>query len=168
MGNLLGNLLGLAIVVVLAIVTAVSVPGGVITFTVVAYAAWLFLTVGDLATRPSRQAPLASLLTANELHAYRTYHTYLLAPGAAQGFSALLNLLRLAGFVWAGIAFWKASPWAGGALIAYFFVVGRACLRFDPVRYFAGAANTGNDVAREQLLLLQSIESKRAAYNAAE
>ncbi len=167
MGNPIGNLLGIAVLIVLGIVTWVSIPTGTLAFAIVAYSAWLLLFGGDLATRPSRSIPLASLLSDAEFSVYRTYHTSLWSPGAGQLFSAFLNLLRLGGFIWAGLAFWKGSPWIGGALIAYFFVVGTVCLRFDPARYLGGPASAGNDVAREQLAILQSVEQKRIAYNAA-
>lgn len=166
MGNALGNLLGLVILVLVAVVSLFSASVGIASFAVVAYGSWLFLWAADLATRPPRGMPLAAVLTSRELEAYRGYHTYLRFPAAAQAFSALLNLFRLAGFVWAGIAFWKGDFWLGGTLVAYFFLVGGACLRFDPVRYFVGPANSGNEIAREQLLLLKSVEEKRGAYYA--
>jgi hypothetical protein len=168
MGNMLGNLLGFAIVIFVAVISLFSLSVGVVTFAIVAYVTWLLVLAGDLATRPRRNVPLAALLTSGELGVYRKYHTCLWFPEVGPAFSALLNLIRVAGFVWAGLALWIGHAWVGAALVGYFFLVGSACLRFDPVRYLAGAAGSGNEVAREQLLLLQSVEKKRAVYNASD
>ncbi len=163
-GNLVGNFLGLVVILVLGIVTWHSTPTGTVVFLMVAYAVWLLLYIADFVTRPSREVPLASLLSDAEFSVYRSYYTFLWAPGAGQLFSAFLNLLRLAGLIWAGLAFWKGNAWVGGGLIAYFFVVGSLCLRFDPIRYLGGPATSGHDVAQAQLALLQSVQEKRAAH----
>ncbi|WP_041599037.1 hypothetical protein [Hahella chejuensis] len=166
MGNLLGNLLALAITVVLTIITVTSsVQVGSVAFAITAYSIWFLLFVVDFATKPPHGIPLSRLLSESEFEFYRTYHTYLFAPGAGQAFSALLNFLRLAGIVWAGLAFWKGSLWIGGALIAYIFIVGSACLRFDPITYFSRPAAAGNEIAIENLQMLQSVQKKRASYN---
>jgi hypothetical protein len=128
----------------------------------------LLLLANDFATRPHRNVPLAALLTSEEFDVYRRYHIYLWFPGAGQAFSAFLNLLRFSGFVFAGLAFWVGNTSVGVALIAYFFLVAGATARLDPVRYVVGPANSGNAMASEQLVLLQSLERKRAAYNASD
>lgn len=167
MGNALGNIGALLLVIIAAAISFFSFATGSAIFASAIYAIWLFIWIGDLFTRPPRDTSLALLLSPVELEAYRTYHTFLQFPGAAQALSAFLNLLRLAGIVWGGICLWNGNYWVGGALIAYFFLVGGACLRFDPVRYFIGAAKSGNDVAQHQLVLIERVEKTRAVYNAA-
>jgi hypothetical protein len=131
-GNAPGNLLGLAIVTVAVVVSRFSLPVGITAFANSAYGTWVLILTADIATRPRRDVPLRGQLTSQEFGVYRKYHTCIWFPGAAHAFSALLNLSRLAGLVWAGLAFWAGNLWVGVARVACFFLVGTAYVRCDP------------------------------------
>src|SRR5690606_12520599 len=90
--------------------------------------------------------------------------TYLRFPGAGQVFSALLNALRLAGLIWAGLSIWVGLYWIGAFLVLYFFLVSGLVVRFDPALYMGNAVRKGNRTAAEQLALIDSVMKKRAAY----
>ncbi len=168
MGNLLGNVLALVVLVASAIAGFVSLLVGSVAFASVAYLAWGILWVIDRSTRPPRDMPLCLRLLPSEVEAYRSYHTFLMAPGAGQMFSAFVNSLRIGGLIWAGVCFWNGLPWAGGAFALYYFLVGGLALRLDPVCYIAREAQKGNHVAMEQWALIESVREKREAYNAEE
>ncbi len=106
------------------------------------------------------------MLSAPEVKAYRAYHTALQFPGAAEAYSAALNLMRMAGFVWGGLCIWNGLFWLAGADIAFFFVSGNLILKMNPALYMGKVALTGNDVAAREMSLLESVQSKRNIYNA--
>lgn len=164
MGNALGNIAALLVISVAGIIAGFSFRSGSIALAVAAYGLFFFVWLGDMLTKPSRGSQVGLLLSGSEITAYRKYHTYLMFPAAGQALSAFLNLLRLAGMVWGLASLWNSDYWVGAVLIGYFFVVGFACLRFDPVRYMIGAAKKGNDVAREQLALIERVRERCALF----
>ena len=168
MGTMLGNFLGLILVAIAAGFGFASFEASAIAFTALAYLAWVLVISGHYIMRPPKDAPICQMFNASEVKAYRTYHSYLMFPGGAEAYSAALNLLRIAGFVWGGLCLWKGYYWLGAADIAYFFVSGNMILTLNPVLYMGRAALTGNDVAARDMSLLESIQSKRNIYNSAE
>ena len=54
----------------------------------------------------------------------------------------------------------------GGASIAYFFITGGLILKLNPWLYMGTEAKKGNQVASEQLHLIEMIQVKRETYNA--
>ena len=162
---MLGNFLAFIFVVIAAGFGFVSFEASAIAFTAIAYGAWVFVILGQYIMRPPKDAPIFRMFNASEVKAYRTYHSFLMFPGGAEAYSATLNLLRIAGFVWGGLCLWKGYYWLGAADIAYFFVSGKMILTLNPVLYMGRAALTGNDVAARDMSLLESIQSKRNAYN---
>ena len=165
MGTMLGNFLALILVVIAAALGFISFEASAIAFTAIAYGAWLLLLVVDLMTRPPKDAPLCRMLSAPEVKAYRAYHTALQFPGAAEAYSAALNGLRMAGFVWGALCIWNGLYWLGGADIAFFFVSGNLILKMNPALYMGKAALTGNDVAAREMSLLESVQIRRDVYN---
>ncbi|MDD2661772.1 MAG: hypothetical protein PHY54_19160 [Methylococcales bacterium] len=166
MGTMMGNFFALIVVVASALVGSVSLEASAITFVAIAYALWLIILLSNFFTKPSKDAPFCQLLYPKEIEAYRTYHLHFGFSGAAQAYSALLNGLRLAGFVWGGLCLWKGLYWMGSASIAYFFVTGGLILKLNPWLYMGTAAQKGNQVASEQLSLIERVQAKREAYNA--
>jgi hypothetical protein len=167
MGTSLGNLLALVAITISVATGFYSLLAGAIVHSTVSYLAWAVLWASAAATRPPRDLPLCRLLTPAEINAYRAYHTYLIAPGAAQAFSNLLNGLRLAGLVWATVSLWHGFLWVAIALVAYFFVVSGLVVRLAPDHYMPPQASKGNHTAIEQLALIKAVRDKRESYNAA-
>lgn len=168
MGTLLGNLLALIFIIIAALVGLHSLQASLATFLAFGYSAWLLLTAVDISTRPPQNGELTLLLPPEQQDAYRRYHLFLWAPGAAEAFSSTLNNFRLAGVVWAALAFWNGLYFSGIACIAYFFVVGSIVLKLNPLLYLGRPAQAGNTFAQHQLLLIQAVQEKRATYNAEE
>lgn len=166
MGTMLGNFLALITVVASAFVGFVSFEASAITFVAIAYVLWLMVLLSNLFTKPSKDAPLCRLMHPKEIETYRRYHLHFWFSGAAHAYSALLNGLRLAGFVWGGLCLWKGLYWLGGASIAYFFITGGLILKLNPWLYMGTEAQKGNQVASEQLHLMERVQAKRDAYNA--
>ena len=171
MGTMIGNLLALVVMVVCAATGFFSFRAGAILHCTVAYMAWVVLKASEVATRPARDPAMSDVafrfpLTPTEMNAYRAYHTYLIAPGAGQAFSAFLNGLRLAGFAWAAASMWYGSLWIAVALVVYFFLVSGLIVRMDPGHYMPPAAANGNSTAIEQLALIEAVHAKRERYNA--
>jgi len=162
-GNALGNFAALAFIVVAGVVSAFSFRSGALTLLVSVYGLLAFAWLGDRRSRPSLAELQLSFLSPSEASAYRRYHIHLRFPAAGQALSALLNLLRVAGIGWGLAALWKGHYVIGGLLIGYFFVVGNACLRFDPIRYMLPAAEKGNPVARQQLFLIETVRDWRSS-----
>lgn len=168
MGTMTGNFLALILIAIAAGFGFASFYASAIAYTIAAYLAWVFVVSSHFMMRPPKDAPFCELLTAAELKAYRTYHTYLFFPGGAETYSAALNLLRIAGFVWGGLAIWKGQYILAAADIAYFFVTGNIILKMNPPLYMGRAALTGNDVAAREMSLLESIQKKREIYSSEE
>jgi len=166
MGTMLGNFLALILVIIAAAFGFVSFEASAIAFTAIAYGAWLLFTLVHLTTRPPKDVPLCRMLNVAEVKAYREYHIFLQFPGAAEAYSAALNLFRIAGFVWGGLCIWNGLYWLAGADIAFFFISGNVIMKLNPVLYMGKAAMTGNDVAAREMSLLESVQRKREVYNA--
>jgi hypothetical protein len=161
MGTVLGNIIAFILIAIAASIGFVSFEASSITFTAIAYGAWALMFLGDLATKPRSDAPSLHVLSADEIKAYRTYHSYIRFPGGAECFSALLNALRVAGLIWGLLAIlWKQSYFLGTADIIYFFVAGNTILNFNPVLYMGRAATQGNAVAHYELQSIHSVAAK--------
>jgi hypothetical protein len=99
-----------------------------------------------------------------ELRAFRRYNVHVRAPGAGEVFSALLNGLRLAGFVWAVLCAWQGHYVLAALSAAFFFVSGGAIVKTNPFLYMERKAQVGNDVVLAELGALQSLKVKRDRY----
>jgi len=166
MGTMAGNIFALIFIVVSALVGLVSLEASSITFVVISYSIWLIILLSNFFTKPSKEVPLCQIMLPREVETYRKYHMYFFASGAAEAYSALLNGLRIAGFVWGGLCIWKGLYWLGGASAGYFFITGGLILKLNPWLYMGGEAQKGNKVAMEELSLIESVQEKREAYNA--
>lgn len=168
MGTMVGNIFALIIIVASGLVGFVSLEASSITFIVIAYLLWLLILLQNLFTKPAKDAPLCQLLHPEEVEVYQRYHLHFWFPGGAQAYSALLNGLRLAGFIWGGLCLWNGLYWLGGISIAYFFVTGGLILKLNPWLYMGTEAQKGNQVAIDQISLIEAVQIKREAYNAEE
>lgn len=168
MGTMLGNFIALIMVVASSLVGFISLEASAVTFVAIAYVLWILVLLPNIFTKPSKDAPLCRLMHPKEIETYRRYHLHFWFPGASQACSALLNGLRLAGFIWGGLCLLKGLYWLGGASIAYFFITGGLILKLNPWLYMEAEAEKGNQVASEQLQLIERIYSRREAYNAEE
>lgn len=167
MGTMFGNLLALAIIIVAALFGFVSQQVSSVVFVVLSYLVWALVISADIFTKPSKSLPFCNLLSTKEVDTYRTYHIHFWTPGAAQAFSALMNGLRIAGFVWGGLCIWHGLYWLAGLSIFYFFLTGHLILKLNPLLYMQSSAQKGNSVAIEQLSLIQRVQKKRELYNVA-
>lgn len=165
MGTMIGNILALLLIIVIALVGLVSLDVSTITFITISYSLWLIVFLFNFFTNPSKGAPLCQLLMQEEIETYRRYHLYFWFPVVAEAYSALMNGLRVAGFIWGVVCLWKGLYWLGGVSIAYFFITGGLILKLNPWLYMSAEAQNGNQVAMEQLSLIKRIHAKREAYD---
>ena len=165
MGTMLGNIVALIVIVASGLVGFVSLEASSITFVALAYILWLLIMLSNIFTKPAKDAPLCQHLFPQEVEVYQRYHLHFWFPGGAQAYSALLNGLRLAGFVWGGLCLWNGLYWLGGMSIAYFFITGGLILKLNPGLYMGAEAQKGNQVAMEQISLIEAVQAKREAYN---
>ncbi len=150
-GNYLGNLVALPFVAGSVIAGLLfSVETGAIVYVAICYAAGALIWLQNWLTRPSRDAPFCIALSDREFEAFATYHIFVTAPGAAQVFSAFLNVLRMCGLIWAGVSFWNGIHWVGGLLVVYLIFVSSLVARLDAWLYVGQAAAKGSPFAVEQ------------------
>jgi len=164
MGTLIGNLLAVVLIVVAALMGFISLETSAIIFAVIAYGFWLLTVAVNFSVSRVISENFQRCLSEAELRAFRRYNVHIRTPGAGETLSALLNLLRLAGFVWAGLCAWQGQYLLAGLSAAFFFVSGGIILRTHPFLYMARQAQTGNDVAVAELEALQSLKVKRDRY----
>jgi hypothetical protein len=161
MGNILGNVIGIVLMLLVALLGFVSLEVAAVAFLAIVYGAWLIVLSSSMATRPNENSSGWLLFSPEEREAYRKYHMHIRLPGAAEVFSALLNIFRFAGIIWAVVCIWKGLYWHGGIAILYFFVSGGLILSLSPFRYMLPPAQKGNDIAIAQLQLIESVREKR-------
>lgn len=165
-GNFLGNLLGAVLAVVAALTGFISLEASVIAFAAIAYGFWLCVVAFSFSLgRVTSEGFKADLnLTKAEIRAFRRYNMHIIAPGAGESVSAMFNLLRLAGVVWAGLCVWQGQYVLAGFAAAFFFVSGGIILRTDPFLHMERAARGGDDVAAAELRAIQSCKAKRDRF----
>lgn len=164
MGNFVGNIFALIAIIGAASVGLVSLKASLLTFLAVAYGFWIILTLQASLTGGAIASDFREMLTDSEFRAFKKYNVHIRTAGAGHLISAFLNLLRLAGIVWAVLALLNEMYIEGGAAVAYFFLTGNLILRSDPVRYMERQALNGNDVARKEIGLINSVVEKREYY----
>jgi hypothetical protein len=168
MGNFLGNLIGLCLILVAVVVSFFSLQVGVAVAAGIAYLVFVIVTAIDV--KPTTELRTMMLLrrgivpTEEKIAAFGRYHTFVNFPAAGQAMSALLNSLRLAGIVWAILAFWNGHWWSGVANAGCFFVFGGACVRLDPIVYMRPAAQSGQAYAIHQLEIIMSLREATEAW----
>jgi hypothetical protein len=164
MGTLLGNILAAVLIVVAGLFGFISLEASTITFIVVAYGFWLLIVGMNFSAGRTISEPFRICLSKDELGAFRRYNIHIRAPGAGEIFSAFLNLLRAAGFVWAGLCAWQGQYVLAGLSAAFFFVSAGAIVETNPLLYMARKAQAGNDGVLAEVGALQSLRAKRDRY----
>lgn len=168
MGIFVGNFLGL-----LAVLAAVGFGYESLTLSSylylgIAYGLWLIFLIMDLATRPKVDAPFCRELASNEQVIYRRYHVAIDFPMAGQVYAGLLNFLRVAGLVWAGLCVWKEQyELAGGALVL-FIVTASLIHRNNPWLFLGQQASKGQLKAQAELAQLQQLLELRHGIQSGE
>lgn len=165
MGAIFGSIIGVVFILGIALVGSISLKASATTFLSVAYGLYVVMLTGHILTMPQRDAPFCALLDREEIQAYRGYHLSIWFPDGAQMYSSILNMLRLAGFVWAGLCIWKGFYWYAAACVAYFFVSAHLITNLNPWHYVGIAAAQGNPLGLEEQAKIESIQRKRALYN---
>ncbi len=164
MAGLLGNIFALIIIVVAGLFGFSSLELSTLIFISLSYGLWLLAAVFSFISKPSKDADICLTMTPMEVEAYRRYSLYLLSSLSAQMLSAMMNLLRIAGFVWGVMSLWNELYWLGGISLAYFFVSGGLIARLDPDLYLGRPAQAGHEVANEQLFLIKRVLDKKIAF----
>jgi len=170
MGNFLGNLIGLFLTLVAVVVSFFSLQIGVAVAAGIAYLVFVIVSVVERGGRLTPELRTMMLLrrgilpTEEQIAAFGRYHTFVNFPAAGQLMSALLNILRIAGIVWAILALWYGHWWSGVANAGCFFVFGGACLRLDPILYMRTAAESGQSYAIHQLRIIMSLREATEAW----
>ncbi|WP_321389710.1 hypothetical protein [Emcibacter sp.] len=121
MAGIIGNVFAFIGIVVAALIGFYSLQISAIVFVCMAYGLWLLAMCYIFLLKPSKDAEICSLMKEHEIEVFRRYWLYILFPLPAQALSAMMNLMRLAGFVWGGICLWSELYWLGGLSLAYFF-----------------------------------------------
>lgn len=164
MGTAVGNIIALIFIFVSALVGFVSLAASSITFIVIAYIICIIIMLLNFLSRPAKNSTLSLYLHPQEFLVYQHYHLHFLAPGAAEIYSALLNGLRMAGFVWGALCLWNGLYWLGGISIAYGFITSGLIAKLNPLLYIGNAAKKGNKFAIEQISLIESVREKREMF----
>jgi hypothetical protein len=157
---MIGNIIGTVLILIAALFSFVSLTASSIAFLVIVYGSWLLVLGSNIATRPNQHSAGWLLFSPEEFKAYRKYHMHIRFPGAADAYSAVLNIFRIAGVVWAALCFWNSLYWLGTFTLLYFFVSGGLILALSPLHYMLGPARKGNDVAEAQLELIENVREK--------
>jgi hypothetical protein len=165
MGTMIGNIFAIIVIVVSGLVGLFSLEASSITFISFAYLLWLFILFSNIFTKPAKDAPLYKFLDPQEIEVYLSYHLHFWFPDGAQAYSALLNGLRFAGFIWGGLCLWNGLYWLGGISIVYFFISADLILKLNPLLYMGAEAQKGNQVATEQISLIEAVQAKKEAYD---
>ena len=163
LGIVLGNVFALIIIVASSFLGFISLDVSSITYASISYLLWLIILLLSLFARPAKGSPIYHRLDPEEIDVCQRYYLYFWAVGVAEMLSSLLNALRFAGFIWGGLCLWNGLYWLGGAFIAYYFVTGGLILRLNPLLYMSGAAQKGNQIAIDQLSLIEAVLEKRKA-----
>lgn len=162
---MLGNIIALVVIVASGLVGFVSFKASSITFVALLYSLWLIIMLSNIFTKPVKHGALSQSLHPREVEVYQRYHLYFWFPSGAQVYSAVLNSLRVAGLIWGGICLWNGLYWLAGLSLAYFFITSGLIVKLNPWLYMGTEAQKGNQVAIEQISLIESVQAKREVYN---
>lgn len=164
MGTLLGNMLAAVLILIAGLLGFISLKTSTMIFVVISYGFWLLIVLMNFSAGRTISGAFQLCLSEAELRAFRRYNVHIRTPGAGEICSALLNLLRLAGFVWAGLCAWQGYYVLAGLPAAFFFATAGTIVKTNPFLYMEGKAQAGNDVILAELGALQSVKVKRDRY----
>lgn len=164
MGVFVGNFLGLLVVLIAVGLGYDSLETASIWFLGIAYGLWLLFLVMDISTRPRFDAPFCLKLESNERMAYRRYHVAIDFPLAGQVYAGLLNFLRVAGLVWAGLCAWKGLYALAGGSVFLFIATANLIHRNNPWFFLGQGSSKGKPRAQAELSLLQRLIELRHGH----
>lgn len=157
MGLFVGNFLAMLIIVISlgfghqSFELATWIYGGLI------YAIWLIFLIRDFIGRPGQKDPFCIALDEHERRVYRRYHVAIDDPLPGQVYSGILNFLRVAGVIWAGVLVYKTQYVYAGVLAAYFILSASLIHRFNPWFFLGQQAEKGHKKAKEELAWLNRV-----------
>ena len=157
MGVFVGNFLGLIVVLSAVGFGYGSLEKASLIYLGIAYGLWLMFLITDLATRPKEEAPFCQTLEMQERMVYRRYHTAIDFPLAGHVYAGLLNFLRVAGLIWAGLCAWKGLYAEAAGAFLLFIMTASLIHRNNPWMFLGQQANKGHPRAQAELALLQQV-----------
>lgn len=161
MGGSIGAIPGWVFVAVSAVVGfAAGLWWGAAVLNAVAYVYLAYVLLMLLLTKPKNNLLLVSLGPLLR-PTFNRYHLFIRFPGASTMYAGMMNVIRLALLVWAGLAVWQGHYGLAVASGAYFVITAFFVTRLDPLAHFHAAAARGNAVAR---LELANIDRARSLY----
>lgn len=161
MGIFVGNFLGLIVITLAVALGYESMAKAALIYLGMAYGLWLLFLVTDFATRPKEDAPFCQTLEGQERSIYRRYHVAIDFPLAGQVYAGLLNFLRVAGLVWAGLCVWKGLYAEAVGSFALFLLTASLIHRNNPWLFLGQQANKGHPRAQAELSLLKTVLERR-------
>ena len=161
MGIFVGNFLGLLIVTVTVAFGHESLARASLLFLGTAYAVWLLFWIMNITSRPKVDAPFCQSLATEELKLYRHYHTAIDFPLPGQVYAGILNFLRVAGLVYAGLSVWRELYIEAGLSILFFVVTASLIHRNNPWFFLGQRAEKGHARAKLELQGLHALVTQR-------
>jgi hypothetical protein len=157
MGAPIGGILGIIFALVSVVVGLFAgVFWGATTLNVIAYLILLWVVIAIHFTAPQSKM-LLTILGPHLRPPFKAYHLYIRFPAACTLLCGIINVLRIALFVWGAVAAWQGHYVLAGVSIAYSLATALYVTRLDPNAFFAGPASKGHSVARDQLADIERI-----------
>lgn len=161
MGIFVGNFLGLLIVTLTVALGYESLTRATLLFLGSAYGIWLLFWILNITSRPKLSAPFCQTLEPPELKLYRHYHTAIDFPLPGQVYAGILNFLRVAGLVYAGLSIWRELYIEAGASILFFIVTANLIHRNNPWFFLGQRAGKGHARAQLELQAINALVTRR-------
>ena len=161
MGIFVGNFLGLLIVTITVAMGYASLAKATLFFLGTAYGIWLLFWIMNITSRPKADAPFCKTLGPQDLKLYRHYHTAIDFPLPGQVYAGILNFLRVAGLVYAGLAVWRELYIEAGFSILFFLLTASLIHRNNPWFFLGQRAEKGHARAQLELKGLHALVTQR-------
>jgi hypothetical protein len=164
MGTMMGNILSIVLVIIIALTGFISLQFSAIAFLVVIYGIWVLCFAYNFSLGRLISSELETQLSQNELRVFRNYNIHIRGPAFGELVSAFLNLFGFAGFMWAGFCVWQELYVLGALAVGFYFLSGGLILRTNPFLYMSDAAKGGNQLAINELELIENVSYVRNRY----
>lgn len=161
MGIFVGNFLGLLIVTITVALGHESLAKATLFFLGTAYGVWFLFWIMNITSRPKANAPFCLTLAPEELKLYRHYHTAIDFPLPGQVYAGILNFLRVAGLVYAGLSLWRELYIEAGFAVLFFLITASLIHRNNPWFFLGQRAEKGHARAKLELQGLHALVTLR-------
>lgn len=161
MGVFVGNFLGLLVIAVTVAFGHESLQKATMIFICAAYGIWLLFLIMNLASRPKSDAPFCRELEPADAKLYRHYHTAIDFPLPGQVYAGILNFLRVAGLVYAGLSIWHELYVEAGFAFLLFLISASLIHRNNPWLFLGQRAEKGESRAKAELHALHALVRRR-------